>query len=163
MGNSVVTAAQENPMLADQIQTDLTAAMKARDELRLSVLRMAMAAIKEAKVSGTEVRELSDDEVIALLAKEAKRREEAAEAFEQGGRPESAARELAERDVLAAYLPAPMSADELAGLVDEALAEGGFDSPAQMGLAMKAAMAKVDGRADGKAVSALVKARLTGG
>ena len=149
-------------MLADQIQSDLTAAMKARDELRLSVLRMAMAAIKEAKVSGTEVRELTDDEVVALLAKEARRREEAAEAFAAGDRPESAARELAERDVLAAYLPAPMTDEELAALVDEALAEGGFSEPSQMGLAMKAAMAKVAGRADGKAVSALVKARLTG-
>jgi uncharacterized protein YqeY len=150
-------------MLADQIQADLTAAMKARDELRLSVLRMAVAAIKEAKVSGDEVRDLSDDEVLALLAKEAKRREEAAEAFAAGGRDDSAARELAERDVLAAYLPAPMTAEELGALVAEALDEGGFADPSQMGLAMKAAMAKVGGRADGKAVSALVKARLTGG
>lgn len=150
-------------MLADQIQADLTEAMKARDELRLSVLRMALAAIKEAKVSGDEVRDLSDDDVVALLAKEAKRREEAAEAFASGGRDESAARELAERDVLAAYLPAPMSEEELAGLVAGALAEGGFTEPSQMGLAMKAAMAAVGGRADGKAVSALVKARLSGG
>lgn len=150
-------------MLADQIQADLTAAMKARDELSLSVLRMALAAIKEAKVSGDEVRDLSDDEVVALLAKEAKRREEAAEAFAAGGRDESAARELAERDVLAAYLPAPMSEEELAGIVADALAEGGFSEPSQMGLAMKAAMAAVAGRADGKKVSALVKARLTGG
>ena len=150
-------------MLADQIQTDLTAAMKAREELKLSVLRMALAAIKEARVSGDEVHDLSDDEVIALLTKEAKRRDEAAEAFAAGGRQESAARELAERDVLAAYLPAPVSDEEIAALVDEALTEGAFDSPAQMGLAMKAAMAKVGGKADGKKVSALVKARLTGG
>ena len=149
-------------MLADQIQTDLTAAMKARDELKLSVLRMALAAIKEARVSGDEVRDLTDDEVLAILAKEAKRRDEAAEAFAQGGRPESAARELAERDVLAAYLPTPVSDEEIAALVDEALTEGGFSDPSQMGLAMKAAMAKVDGKADGKKVSALVKARLTG-
>ena len=150
-------------MLADQIQTDLTAAMKARDELRVSVLRMAVAAIKEAKVSGAEVRELSDDEVVALLAKEAKRRDEAAEAFEQGGRTESAAKELAERDILAAYLPAPVSDAEIEALVAEALAEGGFTEPSQMGLAMKAAMAKVGGKADGKKVSALVKAKLAGG
>ena len=149
-------------MLAQQIQADLTTAMKARDELTVSVLRMAMAAVKEAKVSGAEARELSDDEVVALLAKEAKRREEAAAAFVDGGRAERAERELAERDVLARYLPQPMGDDELAALVDEALAEGGFDGPAQMGLAMKAAMAKVAGRADGKAVSALVKARLSG-
>jgi uncharacterized protein YqeY len=149
-------------MLADQIQTDLTAAMKARDDLRVSVLRMALAAIKEAKVSGDEVRELSDDDVTALLTKEAKRRDEAAEAFAAGGRDESAARERAERDVLASYLPEPASEEEIAALVDEALAGGGFDSPAQMGLAMKAAMAKVGGKADGKTVSALVKARLAG-
>jgi uncharacterized protein YqeY len=150
-------------MLVQQIQADLTAAMKARDELTVSVLRMAVAAVKEAAVSGTEARELSDDEVVALLGKEAKRREEAAAAFEAGDRPERAARELAERDVLARYLPQPMGEEELAALVDEALAEGGFDGPAQMGLAMKAAMAKVAGRADGKVVSALVKARLAGG
>jgi uncharacterized protein YqeY len=150
-------------VLADQIQADLTTAMKARDELATSVLRLAVAAIKEAKVSGTEVRDLTDDEVVALLGREAKRREESAAAFTEGGRPERAQRELAERDLLARYLPAPIGDDELAAMVDEALAEGGFDSPAQMGLAMKAAMAKVDGRADGKAVSALVKARLAGG
>lgn len=150
-------------MLADQIQADLTTAMKARDELSLSVLRMALAAVKEAKVSGAEVRELTDDDVVALLAREAKKREESAQAFTDGGRPDRAERELAERDVLARYLPEKMGDDELAAIVAEALAEGGFDSPAQMGLAMKAAMAKVAGRADGKAVSALVKARLTGG
>ena len=150
-------------MLADQIQADLTTAMKARDQLTTSVLRMAIAAIKEAKVSGDEVRELTDDDVVALLQKEAKRREEAAAAFTEGGRTESAEKELAERDILARYLPAPVSEEEIAALVDEALAEGGFDSPAQMGLAMKAAMAKVAGQADGKVVSALVKARLVGG
>lgn len=150
-------------MLADQIQADLTTAMKARDQLTTSVLRMAIAAIKEAKVSGDEVRELTDDDVVALLAKEAKRRDEAAAAFTEGGRAESAAKELAERDILATYLPAKASEEEIAALVDEALAEGGFDSPAQMGLAMKAAMAKVAGQADGKVVSALVKSRLAGG
>ena len=106
---------------------------------------------------------LTDDDVLAVLAREAKRREEAAAAFAEGDRAESAAKELAERDVLARYLPAPLSDDELAALVHEALAEGGFDSPGQMGLAMKAAVAKVAGRADGKAVSALVKAALAGG
>lgn len=150
-------------MLADQIQADLTTAMKARDQLTTSVLRMAIAAIKEAKVSGDEVRELTDDDVVGLLAKEAKRRDEAAAAFAEGGRTESAEKELAERDILARYLPAKASEAEIAALVDEALAEGGFDSPAQMGLAMKAAMAKVAGQADGKVVSALVKARLARG
>lgn len=150
-------------MLAEQIQADLTTAMKARDQLTVSVLRMAIAGIKEARVSGEEAHELTDDDVLAVLAREAKRRDEAAAAFTEGGRAESAAKELAERDVLARYLPAAMGDDELASIVDGALAEGGFDSPAQMGLAMKAAMAAVAGRADGKAVSALVKARLAGG
>ena len=149
-------------MLAEQIQADLTTAMKARNPLEVAVLRMALAGIKEARVAGTDVRELTDDDVLAVLAKEAKRREEAAAAFAEGGRSESAEKELAERDILARYLPAPLSDEELAALGDEALADGGFDSPAQMGLAMKAAVAKVAGRADGKAVSALVKAALAG-
>ncbi len=148
-------------MLADQIQTDLTTAMKARDELATSVLRMALAAVKEARVSGAESHDLSDDDVQALLAREAKKRDEAATAFADAGRPERAERELAEREVLTRYLPAPMTDDELATIVGDALAEGGFDSPAQMGPAMNAAMAKIAGRADGKVVSALVRARLT--
>lgn len=150
-------------MLAEQIQTDLTTAMKARDQLTTAVLRMVLAGIKEARVSGEGAHELSDADVQAILAREAKRRDEAAAAFADGGRTESAEKERAERDIIARYLPAPVSEEEIAALVDEALAEGGFDSPAQMGLAMKAAMAKVDGRADGKVVSALVKARLAGG
>ncbi len=149
-------------MLAEQIQTDLTTAMKARDQLTVSVLRLAIAGIKEARVSGDGAHELTDDDVLAILAKEAKRREEAAEAFTAGGRTESAAKELAEREILARYLPAKMTDEELAGIVHEALDEGGFTDPSQMGLAMKAAVAKVAGRADGKAVSAIVKARLTG-
>ena len=147
-------------MLAEQIQSDLTAAMKARDELAKSVLRMALAAIKEARVSGDELHDLADADVEALLAKEAKKREEAAAAFVDGGRPERAERELAEREVLARYLPAPLTDEELAAIVDEVLAGGGFDSPAQMGPAMKAVTAEVAGRRDGKAVSALVRARL---
>ncbi len=150
-------------MLAEQIQTDLTAAMKVRDQLTTSVLRLVLAAIKEARVSGQGAHDLSDDEVLAILSREAKRRDEAATAFADGGRTDSAEKELAERAILARYLPAPMTDEDVAALVDEALAEGGFDSPSQMGMAMKAAVAKVAGRADGKAVSALVKARLAGG
>jgi hypothetical protein len=150
-------------MLAQRLQSDLTAAMKARDTLATSVLRMTIAAVKEAAVAGDSARELSDDEVVAVIAREAKRREEAAAAFTEGGRPERAAGELAERDVLARYLPAPLTDDELAALVDEELAAGGFDAPSQMGPAMKAVNARVAGRADGKTVAALVKARLAGG
>lgn len=150
-------------MLTERLQTDLTAAMKSRDTLATSVLRMTIAAVKEAAVAGDSARQLSDDEVVAVITREAKRREEAAAAFTEGGRPERAASELAERDVLARYLPAPLTDDELVALVDEQLAAGGFDSPKQMGQAMKAVNAKVAGRADGKTVAALVKARLARG
>ncbi|MCU1453873.1 MAG: hypothetical protein JWN46_2019 [Acidimicrobiales bacterium] len=149
-------------MLSDQLQADLTTAMKARDELSMSVLRLAIAAMKEEAVAGSAARELSDDEVRKVLAREVKRRDEAATAFMAGGRAERAAREQAERDVLARYLPAALGEDELTAIVDEALTEGGFDAPSQMGLAMKAAMARLGGRADGKAVSAIVRSRLGG-
>lgn len=150
-------------MLAEQIQADLTTAMKARDELATSVLRMALAAVKEARVSGSEAQDLTGDEVLAILGREAKRREESAAAFTEGGRPERAERELAERDVLARYLPAPLTGDEVAALVDEVLAAGGFTTPAQMGAAMKAVRERVGNRADGKVVADLVKARLAAG
>ena len=147
-------------MLTDQLHEDLTAAMKARDELAVSVLRLALAAVTEEAVAGTAARDLSDDDVRTVLAREVKRRDEAATAFAAAGRPERAERERAERAVLARYLPAPLTEAEVAALVDEALAEGGFDEPSQMGQAMKAAMARVGGRADGRVVSAIVRARL---
>lgn len=148
--------------LADRLQNDLTTAMKARDQLTTATLRMAIAAVKEAAVAGSEAKQLSDDEVEAVLRTQVKRRDEAAEAFRDGGRPEQAAKEIAERDVLAAYLPKGLDEAELAAIVDGALADGGFTEPAHMGQAMKAVMAAVGGRADGKAVSALVKQRLAG-
>lgn len=148
--------------LADRLQHDLTTAMKARDQLTTATLRMAIAAVKEAAVAGSEAKSLSDDEVEAVLRTQVKRRDEAAEAFRDGGRPEQAAKEIAERDILAAYLPKGLDEAELAAIVDGALADGGFTEPAQMGQAMKAVMAAVGGRADGKAVSALVKQRLAG-
>lgn len=150
------------PTLAERLQTDLTAAMKARDELTTATLRMAITAVREAAVAGSEARTLDDAEVEAVLRTQVKRRDEAAEAFRDGGRGEQADRELAEREVLAAYLPKGLDEAELASIVDAAIAEGGFSEPAQMGLAMKAVMAAVAGRADGKVVSALVKARLAG-
>ncbi len=149
-------------MLADQIQTDLTTAMKARDELTVAVLRSALAAVKEARVAGDGAHELTDDDVITLIGKEAKKRDEAAEAYAEAGRGEQAERERAEGEVLARYLPARLTGDGLAALVDRVLADGGFTSPKDMGAAMKATQAEVAGRANGKAVSTLVKARLTG-
>jgi len=150
-------------MLAERLREDLTAAMKRRDELATSALRMALAAVKEAAVSGKEARELDDDEILQVLAKQVKRREESAEAFRNAGRTDRADRELAERDVLAVYLPAALSPEELEAIVDEVLSEGGFSGMAAMGPAMKAVTARVAGRADGKTVSTLVRERLAAG
>ena len=149
--------------LADQIRTDLTAAMKRRDDVATSALRMALAAVKEAAVAGKEAKELTDDEVLKVLNKEVKRRDEAAEAFRNADRPDRADRELAERHVLAAYLPAALSPEELNAIIDETLAAEGFSGMAAMGPAMKAVTAKVAGRADGKTVSDLVRQRLSAG
>lgn len=148
--------------LAERLQSDLTDAMKARDDIRVATLRMAIAAVKEAAVAGSAAKDLDDSEVEAVLRTQVKRRDEAAEAFRDGGRDEQADRELAEREVLAAYLPKGLDEAELAAIVDAALADGGFTEPSQMGAAMKAVMAEVAGRADGKVVSGLVKSRLTG-
>lgn len=148
--------------LADRLRGDLTQAMKARDELTKATLRMALSAIRNAEVAGDAPRELSDDEVKGVLMKEAKKRREAAEAFAGAGRAESAERERAEGEVLARYLPRELSDDELAALVGETLAEGGFSGMGQMGPAMKAVQAKVAGRADGKRVAAQVRAQLAG-
>jgi uncharacterized protein YqeY len=150
-------------MLAERLRDDLTAAMKRRDELATSALRMALAGIKEAAVSGKEARDLDDDEIVKVLTKQVKKREEAAEAFRSAGRADRADRELAERDVLGAYLPAALSPEELEAIVNEVLADGGFSGMAAMGPAMKAVTAKVAGRADGKTVSTLVRERLAAG
>ncbi len=149
-------------MLADQLRADLTAAMKRRDDVATSALRMALAAVKEAAVAGKEAKELTDEEILKVLNKEVKRRDEAAEAFRNADRPDRAEREQAERAVLAAYLPAALTPQELDAIVTEALAEGGFSGMGSMGPAMKAVTAKVAGRADGKTVSDLVRARLSG-
>jgi uncharacterized protein YqeY len=146
----------------EQLRRDLTAAMKARDPATAGTLRLALAAVQEAQVAGDSAKDLSDEEVLAVLTKAARKHEEAAEAFAGGGREESAAAERASLEVLAAYLPVPLTPEELTALVDEALAEGGFSTPKDMGPAMKAVGAMVAGRADGRAVADLVKARLAG-
>jgi uncharacterized protein len=149
--------------LAERMQQDLTEAMKARDQVRVATLRMAISAVREEAVSGTQARELSDDEVEKVLRTQVKRRDEAAEAFQAAGRDEQAAKELDERAILSAYLPEELDEGALETLVEEALAAGGFNDPSQMGPAMNTVMAAVAGRADGKRVSAIVKAKLTGG
>ena len=146
--------------LKDRLNTDLRAAMKSRDEMTTSTLRMALSAVRTAEVSGPEARDLSDDEVTAVLTKEAKKRREAATAFADAGRDEQAAKEHAEGEILDRYLPKQLSDAEVAELVGAALSAGGFTSKAQMGPAMKAAQAAVAGRAEGGRVAGEVRRRL---
>jgi len=147
--------------LEQQLHDDLTDSIRSRDEVRSSTLRMALTAIKNEAVSGDEARELSDADVIMVLGREAKKRREAATAYDDAARPELAARERAELDVLATYLPAQLTDDELAALVAQAIAETGADSPKQMGAVMKVLTARIAGRADGGRVSSAVKAALS--
>jgi uncharacterized protein YqeY len=150
------------PTLKEQLRTDLTAAMKARDETRTRTLRMAMTSIRNEEVSGDSARDLDDDEVLKIIGREAKRRREAAAAFADAGRDEQAAAERAEEEVLSGYLPAQLSDDELASIVADAIAETGASGPAGIGRVMKAVTPKVAGRADGSRVAALVRGQLAG-
>jgi len=146
--------------LKARLEADLRESMKARNELVTSTLRMALAAVRTAEVAGKAARELTDDEVLGVLTKEAKKRREAAEAFATAGRGDSAEKERAEEQVLERYLQAQLSDPEIADLVAESLAAGGFNSMAQMGPAMKAAQAAVSGRAEGGRVAAEVRRQL---
>jgi uncharacterized protein YqeY len=146
--------------LKDRLETDLRTAMKARDELVTSTLRMALTAVRRAEVSGDRARELSEDEVRAVLTAEAKKRREAATAFGDAGRAEQAERERAEEEVLAGYLPSQLSDDELARVVKQALAGLDLSGKGAMGPAMKAAQAAVAGRAEGGRVAAEVRRQL---
>ena len=151
--------------LAEQIERDLKEAMKARDVARLGTLRMVKSALKYAAIEKSGADAIIDDETaIAVLRKQIKQREDAAEGFEKGGRPDSSASERAEITVLSAYLPASLSPEELEKIVREVIAEVGAAlgasvgvGKAQMGAVMKAAQAKAEGRADGKSLSALVQ------
>ena len=146
--------------LKARLQHDLHDAMRARDTVRSGTLRMTLTAITNAEVAGDEARELSDDEVLKVVAKEAKKRKEAAAAYTEAGRGELADQENAELEVLEAYLPAQLGDDDLRALVAEAIAETGASGMQQMGQVMKVAQAKVAGRADGGRVAALVKESL---
>ncbi|HEV2087622.1 MAG TPA: GatB/YqeY domain-containing protein [Cryptosporangiaceae bacterium] len=146
--------------LKDRLSTDLTLAMKARDELVTATLRMTLAAIRTEEVAGKAPRELSDADLLSVLSREAKKRGEAADAFDGGGRPEQAERERAERAVIERYLPAQLSDLELADVVRDALAAAGVTDMKQMGPAMKAANAAVAGRAAGGRVAAEVRRQL---
>jgi uncharacterized protein YqeY len=148
--------------LKDRLRADLTTAMKARDEVRSSTLRMVLTAITNAEVAGKEARELSDDDVIGVLSTEAKKRREAATAFADGDRPEMAAKEQAEAAVIADYLPAQLSAEEIATLVADAIAQTGAaaDGMRGMGKVMGILTPQTKGRADGAAVAAEVRRQL---
>jgi len=148
--------------LKDKLRTDLTTAMKARDEVRSSTLRMVLTAITNAEVAGKEARELSDDEIIGVLSSEAKKRREAATAFAEGGRAESAAKETAEAAVIADYLPAQLTDEEIADLVAKTIEQLGAagEGMKAMGRVMGALQPQIRGRADGGAVSAEVRRRL---
>lgn len=153
------------PILKSTLRADLTAAMKAKDQLRLSTLRMIMAAIQTEETSGKEARELTDDEVIKVLAKESKKRGEAAEVYTEAGRGELAANERAEAQVIDEYLPTPLTDAELADVADTAIAQiaeeiGERPGMRQMGQVMKAATALAAGKADGSRISKAVKDRL---
>ncbi|GAA1570680.1 GatB/YqeY domain-containing protein [Dactylosporangium maewongense] len=147
-------------MLKERLESDLRTAMKARDGLVTSTLRMAITAVRNAEVAGEAARELSDEEILSVLTKEAKKRRDAAEAFAGAGREAQAAKERAEEEILAGYLPAQLSDDDLAGIVRDALAAEGLSGMASMGKAMKAAQAAVAGRAEGGRVAAEVRAQL---
>ena len=148
--------------LKDRLRADLTAAMKARDEVRTRTLRMVLTSVTTEEVAGDASRDLSDDEVLRLIAREARRRREAAEAFEAAGRGDQAAAERAEDQVLAGYLPAQLGDDELAAIVAEVIGETGASGMAAMGQVMKAVTPRVAGRAEGGRVAAEVRRALAG-
>lgn len=149
--------------LKDRLTADLRTAMRARDEVATGTLRMALAAIRSAEVAGKAARELSDEEVLGVLTREARMRREAADAYEQAGRAELADKERAELEVVSRYLPTQLSDAELAELVARVLADGGFQGQSAMGPAMKAVRAQVGGRAEGARVAAEVRRQLAAG
>jgi uncharacterized protein len=149
--------------LKDQLQSDLTTAIKARDEVTSATIRMALTAITNEEVAGKEARALSDDDVLTVLGREAKKRRESAEAYDAADRPELADRERAELQVIARYLPQPMSDAEVESIVTAAVAEvtaTGASGGAAMGAVMKIVQPQVKGRADGGQVAALVRSAL---
>lgn len=148
--------------LKDRLRSDLTAAMKARDEVTSSTLRMVITSITNAEVAGKTQRELSDDDIVGVLSGEAKRRREAATAFADAGRDELARKELAESDVIARYLPQQLSAEEIATLVSSAVEQTGAagEGMRAMGKVMGVVQPQVKGRADGGAVAAEVRRQL---
>lgn len=166
---SPLTSAASSPgavPLKQRLQSDLTGSLRDRDEIRTAALRMALTAVRAQEVAGDVARDLSDDEIVAVLGREAKKRREAAAAFDGAGRVEQAARERDELSVLETYLPAQLSDDALASIVAEevaAAAAAGMTGMSAMGRVMKAVQPRVLGLADGGRVAAEVRRRLSGG
>jgi uncharacterized protein YqeY len=148
--------------LKERLRADLNAAMRARDQVRMRTLRLALTSITNEEVAGAAARDLTDDEVVKVLTREARKRREAAEAFSAAGRSDQAAAERAEGEVLADYLPAQLGDEDLAALVDAAIAETGATGLASLGQVMKTVTPRVAGRADGARVAAEVRRRLSG-
>jgi uncharacterized protein len=148
--------------LKDQLRTDLTDAMRQRDQVRVRTIRMALTAITNEEVSGNTARDLSNDEIVKVLTREAKKRREAAEAYDGAGRADQAAAERAEGEVLATYLPAQLSDEELTKIIDDAIASTGASEIKAMGQVMKVVTPQIAGRADGSRVAAEVRRRLSG-
>ncbi len=148
--------------LKDTLRSDLTDAIRGRDSVRAGTLRMVLTSVTTEEVAGTEARELNDDDVLKVIAKEAKKRREASTAYTGAGRPELAAKEDAELAVIETYLPAQLGDEEIEALVAEAVAETGATGMPQMGLVMKAVQPRMAGRADGGRVAAVVRKVLAG-
>lgn len=147
--------------LKEQLRSDLTTALKARDSLKASVIRMCLTAITNAEVAGKEAKELTDEDVIAVLSTEAKKRRESAEAFDAGNRPELAEKERKEAEILAEYLPEPLTDDQISEIIDQAIAQTGASAMSDMGKVMGIVTPQTKGRADGAAIAAAVRAKLS--
>jgi uncharacterized protein len=148
--------------LKDRLRADLTTAMKSRDEIRTRTLRMVLTSVTNEEVSGNTAHELSDDDVLRLLGREARRRREAADAFDSAGRSEQAQAERAEEQILAGYLPAQLSDEDLDAIITDVISETGASGMGAMGQVMKAVTPRVAGRAEGGRVAAQVRRALAG-
>jgi uncharacterized protein YqeY len=146
--------------LKEKLQSDLTEAIRGRVEVKSGTIRMLLSAITNEEVSGKTARVLSDAEIITVLSREAKKRREAVDAYIAAKRTDLADKEKAEGEVIAEYLPAQLSEDEIKKMIADAIAETGAAGPAGMGLVMKVLSPKIAGKADGGLVSGLVKAAL---
>ena len=149
--------------LKERLQSELTEAIRSRNELKSGTIRMILTAITNEEVSGKSARVLADAEIITVLSREAKKRREAAEAFADAGRADRAVQETNEGKIISEYLPEQLSEADLKKMISDAIAETGASGPAGMGLVMKVISPKIAGKADGGTVSGLVKAALSGG